>query len=97
MPKSLTKAMIVEAIAEQKGQTKNESKELVDTLLEIMKRTLESGEDIIISGFGKFCIQQKKERRGRNPDTGDGMMLDARRIVTFKCSESLRGLINGSS
>ena len=60
MSKALTKAHIVEAIAERIGYTKNESKEIVETLLEIMKRTLESGEDILISGFGKFSIQEKK-------------------------------------
>jgi integration host factor subunit alpha len=95
MPKTLTKAMIVEAIGEQNGNTKNESKEMVETLLEIMKRTLESGEDVMISGFGKFHVQQKTKRRGRNPATGDDMILDARRIVTFKCSANLRELING--
>jgi integration host factor subunit alpha len=64
-------------------------------LLEIMKRTLESGEDILISGFGKFCVQQKTKRRGRNPATGDDMVLEARRVVTFKCSAKLREMING--
>jgi integration host factor subunit alpha len=95
MPKTLTKAMIVEAIAEQNGNTKNESKDLVETLLEIMKRILESGEDVMISGFGKFHVQQKTKRRGRNPATGDDMFIDARRVVTFKCSAKLREMING--
>jgi integration host factor subunit alpha len=95
LPSTLTKSQIVESIAEQNGNTKNESKEMVETLLEIMKRTLESGEDIMISGFGRFCVQQKTKRRGRNPATGDDMVIDARRVVTFKCSAKLREMING--
>jgi integration host factor subunit alpha len=65
------------------------------TLLEIMKRTLASGEDVLITGFGKFCVHDKKERRGRNPQTGEDMMLGSRRVVTFKCSGVLRDKING--
>ena len=63
-------------------------------LLEIIKKTLESGEDVLISGFGKFCVKNKKERRGRNPQTGDDMMVDARRVVTFKCSGVLKRKID---
>ena len=59
-----------------------------------MKKTLESGEDVMISGFGKFCVKNKKERRGRNPATGDDMMLRPRKVVTFKCSGNLREKIN---
>jgi len=62
--------------------------------LEIMKKTLENGEDILISGFGKFCVKAKKERKGRNPATGDDMMLAPRKVVTFKCSGKLREKIN---
>ena len=75
MPKNLTKAHIIDAVAEQNGYPRTESKEIVEMLLEIMKRTLESGEDILISGFGKFCVKDKGERRGRNPATGDDMMI----------------------
>ena len=94
MPKTLTKAGIVEVVAEENGFTKNDSKEIIEKLLEIMKQTLQSGEDILISGFGKFCKQEKRKRRGRNPATGDDMVINARRIVTFKCSDSLRKMIN---
>jgi integration host factor subunit alpha len=59
-----------------------------------MKRTLASGEDVLISGFGKFCVNEKSERRGRNPATGEDMMLRPRRVVTFKCSGALRKKIN---
>jgi integration host factor subunit alpha len=76
------------------GFTKKKSIETVETLLELIKRSLESGEDVLISGFGKFCINEKKERRGRNPATGEDMMLDPRKVVTFKCSGKLRNRIN---
>lgn len=60
-----------------------------------MKNTLASGEDILISGFGKFCVKRKSERRGRNPVTGDDLMQPAGRVVAFKCSGKLREKING--
>ena len=69
---------------------KSKSAALVESLLEIMKSTLVSGEDILISGFGKFCVRDKKERKGRNPYTGKDKMLRARRVVRFKCSGKLR-------
>ena len=90
-----TKANIAETVAEQNGYPKNQSFEMIETLLEIIKRTIESGEDIMISGFGKFCVRDKKARRGRNPATGEDMMLGQRRVVTFRCSGKLRDKING--
>jgi integration host factor subunit alpha len=92
---TLTKAFIVDAVAEQNGYPKNQSFEMIEILLKIMKRTLESGEDVLVSGFGKFCVKIKHERRGRNPATGEDMMLEPRRVVTFKCSGKLRDKING--
>jgi len=92
---ALTKVQIVSTIQNHLGLPKNRSSELVETLLELIKRTLESGEDVLISGFGKFCVNEKKERRGRNPATGDDMMLEARKVVTFKCSGKLRDKVNG--
>ena len=92
---ALTKNVIVEEIQEQLGFTKNQSKEITETLLEIIKSTLASGEDVMISGFGKFCVKEKNERRGRNPATGEDMMLAPRKVVTFKCSGKLRERING--
>jgi integration host factor subunit alpha len=62
-----------------------------------MKKKLENGEDVLISGFGKFCVKNKKERMGRNPQTGDDMVLKPRRVVTFRCSGVLRDKINGRS
>jgi integration host factor subunit alpha len=92
---TLTKANIVDAVAEQNGYPKNQSFEMIETLLEIIKRTLESGEDVLVSGFGKFCVKTKHERRGRNPATGKDMVLEPRRVITFKCSGRLRDKING--
>jgi len=92
---TLTKAQIVESIHNKIGLTKNKSSEIVETCLEIIKSELASGEDVLISGFGKFCVREKKERKGRNPATGDAMMLAPRRVVTFKCSGKLKDMING--
>ncbi len=92
---TLTKANIVEAVAEQIGYTKNQSVNMIESLLELIKRSLESGEDVLVSGFGKFCVKEKRERRGRNPATGEDMMLEPRRVVTFNCSRKLRDRING--
>ena len=92
---TLTKAMIIDVIHNQLGYPKNKSAELLEILLEIVKGTLEKGEDVLVSGFGKFCVKDKQERRGRNPATGDDMLLDQRRVVTFRCSHLLRSKING--
>jgi integration host factor subunit alpha len=81
-------------IAEANGFTLKQSIETVEILLELIKSTLASGGDVLISGFGKFCVKEKRERRGRNPGTGEDMMLAARRVVTFKCSGQLRDKIN---
>ena len=94
---ALTKAQIVKSIQDQTGFPKNKCTELVEILLEVMKRTLENGEDILISGFGKFSLREKKERKGRNPATGKDMILEKRRVVTFKCSERLKDKINGNA
>ena len=91
---ALTKAQIVDTIQNHLGLSRKNSSDLVETLLEIMKKNLENGEDILISGFGKFCVKAKKERKGRNPATGDDMMLAPRKVVTFKCSGKLRDKIN---
>ena len=97
MPKSgtLTKAHIIDAVAESNGYTRKKSIETVETVLELIKRSLESGEDVLISGFGKFSVKQKAKRKGRNPATGEDMILTPRRVVTFKYSGILRDKING--
>jgi integration host factor subunit alpha len=91
---TLTKADIISLIQTENGYSLKKSAELVETFLEIIKRTLESGEDVMISGFGKFQIKDKRVRIGRNPATGDDMILPARRVVTFKCSGRLKDRIN---
>ena len=91
---TLTKANIVEKIRVKNGFSRNQSFETLETLLEIIKRTLESGEDVLLSRFGKFCVRLKKERKGRNPATGEDMMLKPRKVVTFRCSSKLRDKIN---
>jgi len=91
---TLTKADIIEEIRIKTNFTQKQSPETVEILLKIMKKTLVSGEDVLISGFGKFCVKNKKERKGRNPATGEDMMLAPRKVVTFKCSGKLRERIN---
>jgi integration host factor subunit alpha len=81
---------IIAAVSGQIGFSRNKSIAVVEALLEIIKNSLESGEDVLISGFGKFCVNEKRERRGRNPHTGEAMMLRSRKVVTFKCSGNLR-------
>ena len=93
---ALTKNDIVEKVYGL-GFTKKEAVDIIESLLEIVKSTLEKGEDVLVSGFGKFCIKNKTQRRGRNPATGEDLILRARRVVTFKCSGKLRNKINGSS
>jgi len=91
---ALTKADIIQNINRELGFPQKKSTELVEQLSETIKSTLASGEDVLVSGFGKFCVNEKNERRGRNPATGDSMMLRPRRVVTFKCSGKLRRKIN---
>ena len=91
---TLTKAHIVNAVAEQNGYTNKRSFKVVETLLKVITSTLESGEDVLVSGFGKFCVNEKKERMGRNPATGEAMMMAERKVVTFRCSRQLRDKIN---
>jgi len=92
---SLTKADLIDSIYNQLDLPKTKSTRVVGSLLEIIKKTLEDGEDVLISGFGKFCVKEKTKRRGRNPQTGEDLMLGERRVVTFRSSGVLRGKVNG--
>jgi integration host factor subunit alpha len=92
---ALTKAPIVDSVSGQIGYPKIHSLEIFETLLEIMKKTLESGDDVMISNFGKFCVREKRERRGRNPSTGEDMMIRPRKVVTFRWSGKLKKKLNG--
>jgi len=91
---ALTKSDIIEEISEQLNLSPAEAKHSIESFLETMKSTLASGEDLMISGFGKFQVNEKAPRKGRNPATGEEMTLDKRRIVTFKCSGMLKDQIN---
>ena len=93
---TLTKADIIETIQSKNDLTVKQNTNLVEKIIEIMKDTLASWEDVLISGFGKLCVKHKAERKGRNPSTGEEQMLPARKVVTFKCSGKLRKKINGA-
>ena len=93
---TLTKADIVQAVSHKTNHTVGQSANLVDALFEIIKQTLESGEDVLISGFGKWSVREKRERRGRNPQTGEPLMLAPRKVVRFKCPSVLRDKLNGN-
>ena len=94
MPGTLTKADIIAAIQTENGYTLKKSTDIVETLLKIIKSSLVCGENIMISGFGKFNVKDKKERRGRNPATDEDLILPPRKVVTFKCSGKLRDKVN---
>lgn len=90
----MTKADIVERIAEKIGCTKKEAIEYTEAVFALMKSTLETGEKLKIAGFGNFEVKQKSDRRGRNPQTGEAITIEARRILTFKPSNVLKAAIN---
>lgn len=90
----MTKADIAEKIHTGTDLSKKESAEMMEAVFSIMKTTLESGENLKISGLGNFIVKQKKDRRGRNPQTGESIIIEARRILTFKPSNLLRDAIN---
>ena len=92
---ALTKDHLVNALYINLDIPKSKSASIIETLLQKIKETLEKNEDVLISGFGKFCVKEKKDRRGRNPATGEDLTLDARRVVVFKCSGVLREKVNG--
>lgn len=91
---ALTKAQIVNSLHSQLGTARKNCTEVVETLLKIIKKKLENGEDVLVSGFGKFCVKNKTQRKGRNPATGGEMLLGKRKVVTFRCSPVLRKKIN---
>ncbi len=91
----MTKADLVENVYLRTGFSKKESADIVETVFDLMKSTLEDGEKIKIAGFGNFLVKEKASRRGRNPQTGDEITISARRILTFKPSQVLKAAING--
>jgi len=92
---TLTKDLIIKSIQDQLELPKTKSAELFESTLEIIKKSLENDEGVLISGFGKFCIKNKDKRRGRNPATGEDLILGPRKVVIFKCSGVLRDEVNG--
>ncbi len=92
---ALTKKDIIDQMQAELGFLRNKSVEITESLLELIKATLESGDDVLVSGFGKFCVKEKKARKGRNPATGEDLMLKPRRVVTFKWSGKLRQKVDG--
>lgn len=91
---TITKANLVEKVNDKVGFSKKESAEVVDAVFEVMRESLEKGESVKISGFGKFSVRQKKARKGRNPQTGQSLEISARRVMTFKPSQVLKKLLN---
>lgn len=92
---TITKAYIVNHLTRSGALGKNDAIRVTEDLIELMKRQLEKGEPILISGFGKFAVKDKRARRGRNPHTGDDLILEPRRVVTFHASGILRNKVNG--
>ncbi|MFQ5666885.1 MAG: integration host factor subunit alpha [Candidatus Binatia bacterium] len=90
----MTKGEIVEHIYEKVGFSKNEANDLVESIFEIMKRRLERGEKVKISGFGNFVVNRKRPRKGRNPQTGDEIVISGRSVLTFKASQVLKKSMN---
>ena len=91
---ALTKVDIVEKVTEQLNFSKKESTDLVESFISLIKQTLASGEDVKISGFGSFEVKQKRDRRGRNPQTGETITIESRRVISFKTSAKLKTAIN---
>lgn len=92
---TLTKDHLVNSLYNNLDIPKSKAASIIETLLHKIKKTLENEEDVLVSGFGKFCVKEKKDRRGRNPATGEDLTLEARRVVVFKCSGVLRDKVNG--
>jgi integration host factor subunit alpha len=93
---ALTKEKLISRLQMQAGLSKQESRAVVERLLDIVKETLSRGEDLLISGFGKFSVRHKNARRGRNPQTKENLILRERKVVVFKTSGVLRNRINGT-
>ncbi len=91
---TVTKAHLIASIRNQFDLPKSTSEKIVKSLFENINETLENGQDLLISGFGKFTIRDRGDRRGRSRLTGESMMLDSTRIVTFKCSPVLSAKLN---
>jgi integration host factor subunit alpha len=94
---TMTKADIVERIYERIGFSKKEATEVVEAVFEIVKRRLEGGEKVKISGFGNFVVHEKRARKGRNPQTGEEIVITGRKVLSFKASQVLKKTMNGET
>ena len=94
---TLTKARIIDSIYNRSDLNKTQATRTVEALVETIKESLENGEDVLISGFGKFCVKKKNQRKGRNPASGEDLILEPRRVVTFTCSPVLKKKMNGEN
>jgi integration host factor subunit alpha len=95
--RTITKADLVEAVHQTVGFSKKVSSEAVEKVFEVMKDALASGDDLKLSGFGKFDVRKKNARRGRNPKTEEGLIIPARTVVTFKASQGLKAVVAGDA
>ncbi len=93
---TLTKADVAQKVANDCGFMRGEAAEIMEKLLEIIKERLIAGEDVLVSGFGKWSVKSKHARRGRNPQTGESIVLDARKVVTWQYSPVLKSAVNGT-
>jgi integration host factor subunit alpha len=91
---SLTKIDIIDSIYDEIGIPKKDCVSIVESVFDIIKEELNNGNDVMISGFGKWTVKSKRKRKGRNPKTGEALMIEARRVVTFKPSSVLRGTVS---
>jgi len=92
---TLTKDHLITSIGNRLGISRFESSRIIEAVLETVKSSLSDGEDVLISGFGKFIVREKAARRGRDPQTGQDLTLEPRRVITFKCASVMRDRING--
>ena len=93
---TVTKQQLIETIQSQTEFSKKQSTELVESVIEYISSSLENGEDVLISNFGKFQVKEKNARKGRNPSTGESMIIPERKVVTFSVSNNLKDKINNS-
>jgi integration host factor subunit alpha len=94
---TMTKADLVDRIYEKAGYSKKDATEVVESIFELLKQRLSEGEKVKISGFGNFVVNEKQARRGRNPQTGDEIIISGRRVLTFKASHVLKNTMNDSA
>ena len=90
----MTKAELAEKVYEKAGYSRRDATEIVETMLEIIKESLEQGEKVKLSGFGNFVVRAKRERAGRNPQTKQAITITTRKVVTFKASQILKKSVN---